>query len=97
MSGFFLILMGFFIVGANLMGFIFYKKRENLYDAAFILFLLTVLFGAIGGLIALLVIRDAFALFYGLQVGYYLLLNSVVAFLIALVVTAIQRYNHNKL
>ncbi|WP_237150100.1 hypothetical protein [Planococcus kocurii] len=59
MSGFFLILMGFFIVGANLTGFIFYKKRANLYDAAFILFLLAVLFGAIGGLIALLVIRDA--------------------------------------
>jgi len=64
--------MGFFIVAANVIGVIFYKKKRNLYFASFTVLLSAVLFGAIGGVLALLVIRDAFAIFYGLQVGYYL-------------------------
>ena len=61
MSEFFLILMGFFIVLANVFGFIFYRKKKNLYFVAFTILVFAVLFGAIGGLIALFVIRDAFA------------------------------------
>ncbi|MEH7393607.1 3-isopropylmalate dehydrogenase, partial [Bacillus sp. JJ1474] len=76
MSNFFLILIGFFIVVANVIGFISYKNKKNLYFSAFTILLSAVLFGAIGGVLALLVIRDAFAIFYGLQVGYYLLINS---------------------
>ena len=53
MSNFFLILMGFFIVVANIIGFISYKKKKNLYFAAFTILLLAVLFGAIGGVLAL--------------------------------------------
>lgn len=85
--------MGFFIVVANIIGFITYKKKKSLYLAAFALLLSAILFGAIGGIFALLVIRDAFALFYGLQVGYYLLINSIIAFLIAIVATVIKRSN----
>lgn len=94
MSNFFLILMGFFIVVANAIGFISYKKKKNLYFAAFTILISAVLFGAIGGVLALLVIRDAFAIFYGLQVGYYLLINSVIVFLIAILATVIKRYNN---
>lgn len=94
MSNFFLILMVFFIVVANVIGFISYKKKKSLYSAAFTILLSAVLFGAIGGVLALLVIRDAFAIFYGLQVGYYLLINSVIVFLIAILATVIKRYNN---
>ena len=94
MSNFFLILMGFFIVVANVIGFISYKKKKNLYFVAFAILFSAVLFGAIGGVLALLVIRDAFAIFYGLQVGYYLLINSIIVFLIAILATVIKRYNN---
>ena len=94
MSNFFLILMGLFIVVANVIGVISYKKKKNLYFAAFTILLSAVLFGAIGGVLALLVIRDAFAIFYGLQVGYYLLINSVIIFFIAILATGIKRYNN---
>lgn len=94
MSDFFLILMGIFIVVANVIGFISYKKKKNLYFVSFTILLSAVLFGAIGGVLALLVIRDAFAIFYGLQVGYYLLINSVIVFLIAILATVIKRYNN---
>ena len=85
--------MGFFIVVANVIGFISYKKKKYPYFAAFTILLSAVLFGAIGGVLALLVIRDAFAIFYCLQVGYYLLINSVIVFLIAILATVIKRYN----
>ena len=70
------------------------RKKKNLYFAAFTILLSAVLFGAIGGVLALLVIRDAFAIFYGLQVGYYLLINSVIIFFIAILATVIKRYNN---
>ena len=55
MTIFFLILMGLFIVVANVIGFISYKKKKNLYLWAFTILLSTVLFGAIGGVFAILV------------------------------------------
>ena len=84
--------MGFFIVIANIIGFISYKKKKNLYFAAFTILLLAVLFGSIGGALALFIIRDAFAIFYGMQIGYYLMINSVVVFIIAILVTIIKKY-----
>lgn len=93
MENFFLILMSLFIVIANIIGFIIYKKKKNIYFASFTILLSAVLFGAIGGVLALLVIRDAFAIFYGLQVGYYLLINSVIVFLIAILATVIKRWS----
>lgn len=82
MSSFFLILMGVFIVVANLIGFMYYKKKKSLYYAAFTVLLSAVFLGAIGGAVALFVIRDAFAIFYGMQIGYYLLINSAIVFLL---------------
>ncbi|PIC87151.1 3-isopropylmalate dehydrogenase [Sporosarcina sp. P20a] len=87
MSGFFLILMGVFIVVVNLIGYIYYKKKKSLYYAAFTVLLSAVFLGAIGGAIALFVIRDAFAIFYGMQIAYYLLINSVIVFSIAILAT----------
>ena len=86
--------MGFFIVIANIIGFISYKKKKNLYFAAFTILLSAVLFGAIGGVLALFIIRDAFAIFYGFQVGYYLIINSVIVFIIAILVTVVKKYNN---
>ena len=97
MSSLFLILMGFFIVIANIIGFISYKKKKNLYFSAFTILLLAVLFGSIGGALALFIIRDAFAIFYGMQLGYYLMINSVIIFIIAILVTVVKKYNSRKM
>ena len=63
MSNFFLILMGFFIIVANVIGFISYKKKKNLYFAAFTILLLAVSFGGIGGVLALLLFVMLFQYF----------------------------------
>lgn len=86
--------MGFFIVVANIIGFVSYKKKKNLYSWAFTILVSAVLFGAIGGVLALLVIRDAFAIFYGFQVGQYLLMNSIIVLFIAVLATVIKRYSN---
>ena len=94
MSDFFLILMGIFIVVANVIGFISCKKKKNLYFVALIILLLAVLFGAIGGVLAVFIIRDAFAIFYGMQLAQYLLFNSIIVFILAILVTVIKKYNN---
>ena len=96
MSSFFLILMGVFIVVANLIGFMYYKKKKSLYYAAFTVLLSAVFLGAIGGAVALFVIRDAFAIFYGMQIGYYLLINSAIVFFIAILATIIKKLSTQK-
>ncbi|UXH43942.1 3-isopropylmalate dehydrogenase [Rossellomorea vietnamensis] len=93
MINFFIILIGFFIVISNVIGFISYKKKKSLYSAAFTILLLAALFASIGGLLALFIIRDPFAIFYGLQVGYYLLINSLIVLLIAIGVSVVKKYN----
>ncbi|KML00583.1 3-isopropylmalate dehydrogenase [Rossellomorea marisflavi] len=93
MSSFFIILICFFILVANFIGFLTYNKKRNLYSAAFTVFLLSVVFGGIGGVIALITIKDAFAVFYGLQVTYFLIINSAIILGFALLVTVIRKYN----
>jgi uncharacterized membrane protein YfcA len=95
-SSFFIILMGFFIVIANIIGFISYRKKKNLYFSAFTILLLAVLFGSIGGALAVFLIRDAFAIFYGMQLAQYLLFNSAIVFIIAILVTLIKKYGSRK-
>ena len=95
MTGFFLILMGFFIIVANIIGFIAYTKKKNLYCAAFTILLLAASFGGLGSLLALIIIRDAFAIFYGLQVGYYLVINRVIIFTVAILVTVIKKVSNS--
>jgi len=91
MNSFFLILIGFFIILANVMGFVFFKKKKSLYFAAFIILLLAGVFGGLGSVLALFIIRDAFAVFYGLNIAYYLLINSLIVFLFAILVTLIKK------
>ncbi|MGD7043074.1 3-isopropylmalate dehydrogenase [Jeotgalibacillus proteolyticus] len=93
MSGFLIFIMVVFIVSANIIAVLSYMKKRNLYSAAFIILLLAAAFGGIGGVVALLIIRDPFAVFYGLQVAYFLLINSIIAFIIAILVTLIKIYN----
>ncbi|WP_374054594.1 3-isopropylmalate dehydrogenase [Rossellomorea sp. FM04394] len=93
MTNFFIILMGFFIVTSNIFGFISYKKKKSLYSAAFTIVLLAALFASIGGMLAMFIIRDPFSIFYGLQVGYYLLINSLIVLFIAIVVSVVKKYN----
>ncbi|QDP99639.1 3-isopropylmalate dehydrogenase [Lysinibacillus fusiformis] len=97
MDSFFIILMVFFIVIANIIGFIFYRKKKNLYFSAFTILLLAVLFGSIGGALAVFVIRDPFAVFYGMQLGYFLMINSVIVFIIAILVTVVKKYNSSNI
>jgi len=85
--------MGVFIVVANIIGFIYYKKKKSLYFAAFTVLLSAVFLGAIGSAVALFVIRDAFAIFYGMQIGYYLLINSAIVLFIAILATIIKGIN----
>jgi hypothetical protein len=92
MTTFFLILIGVFIVSANIIGFLSFKKEKSLYSAAFTILLLSVVFGGFGGVLALVMIRDAFAIFYGLQVGFYLLINSLIVLLAAIFVTVVRKY-----
>lgn len=95
MSEFLLILMGFFIIVANIIGFIVYTKKKNLYFVALTILLLAASFGGLGGLLAIVVIRDGFAIFYGLQIGYYLVINSVIIFIIAILVTVVKKVNNS--
>ena len=93
LDSFLLPLMGVFIVIANIIGFISYRKKKNLYLAGFVILLSAVLFGGIGGVLALFIIRDAFAIFYGMQLAQYLLFNSIIVFIIAILVTIVKKYN----
>jgi len=97
MEGFFFILIGFLIVTANVIGFVFYKKKKNPYHAAFIILLLAGVFGGLGSVLALLIIRDPFALFYGLNIAYYLLINSLIVFILAILVTIIQKFTSSRI
>jgi hypothetical protein len=93
LDSFLLPLIGVFIVIANIIGFISYRKKKNLYLTGFIILLSAVLFGAIGGVLALFIIGDAFAIFYGMQLAQYLLFNSIIVFIIAILVTIVKKYN----
>nr|WP_295972182.1 3-isopropylmalate dehydrogenase [uncultured Bacillus sp.] len=97
MASFFIMLMFFLIIIANIIGFIIYKKMKNLYLTAFTILLLAFLFGLIGGALALFIIQDGFAIFYGFQLGYYLLINSSIVFIIAILATIIKKYSGRKI
>lgn len=92
MDLFLYVLMGVLIVAANVLGFLSYRKKKSLYSAALTVLLMAPVLGGIGGVIALLIIRDAFAVFYGLQVAYFLLVNSAIILVIAVITSAIRKY-----
>ncbi|MBV6682471.1 3-isopropylmalate dehydrogenase [Rossellomorea sp. RS05] len=86
------ILMGLLIVAANVLGFLSYRKKKSLYSVTLTVLLMAPVLGGIGGVIALLIIRDAFAVFYGLQVAYFLLVNSAIVLVIAVITSAVRNY-----
>ncbi|KON84951.1 3-isopropylmalate dehydrogenase [Rossellomorea marisflavi] len=88
----FYILMGLLIVAANVLGFLSFRKKKSLYSGALTVLLMAPVLGGIGGVISLLVIRDAFAVFYGLQVAYFLLVNSAIILVIAVITSAVRNY-----
>ena len=91
MAYFFLALTVFFIAIANIIGFVIFKKKRNLYFSAFIILILACVFGGIGSILAGFIIRDPFALFYGLNLASYLMYNSIIIFLLAIVVSVIKK------
>ncbi|MEK4385772.1 3-isopropylmalate dehydrogenase [Solibacillus sp. FSL W7-1464] len=92
MGNFLVVLMIFLIVIANIIGFIVFKRERSLYSAALIILLLAGVFGGLGIALSLF-INDAFAIFYGLNLAGYLLINSIIVFLIAILVTVIKKFN----
>lgn len=93
MGIFFIVFMVFVIVIANIIGFVFFQKKKSLYYASFVILIQAGVFGGLGSILAIFIIRDAFAIFYGLMLAYYLLINSFIVFLIAILVTIIKKYN----
>ena len=90
--------MGFSIVVANIIGFISYKKKGKVYILLLSqYYILAGAFGGIGVILALFILRDAFAVFYGLNIAYDLLINSLIVFVLAILVTIIKKYNRKKL
>ncbi|WP_442637225.1 3-isopropylmalate dehydrogenase [Rossellomorea marisflavi] len=92
MDLFLYVLMGVLIVAANVLGFLSYRKKKSLYSASLTVLLMAPVLGGIEGVIALLIIRDAFAIFYGLQVAYFLLVNSAIILVIAVITSAVRKY-----
>lgn len=88
----FYILIGLLIVAANVLGFLSFRKKKSLYSGALTVLLMAPVLGGIGGVMALLIIRDAFAVFYGLQVAYFLLVNSAIILVIAVITSAVRNY-----
>lgn len=92
MTNVFLILMVVFIIIANISGLIVFIKKKSLYQAAFTLVLSAILFSAIGAVLAVIIIRDPFAIFYGAQIGQFLLINSAIVFVIAILVSVVKKF-----
>ncbi|MBM7664004.1 CHASE2 domain-containing sensor protein [Solibacillus kalamii] len=53
--------------------------------------LLAGVFGGLGIALSLFIIKDAFAIFYGLNLAGYLLINSLIVFILAFIVTIIKK------
>lgn len=80
-----------FIVTANIIGFITFWKKKSLYSAAFTILLLAALFSSIGIVLAVMILKDPFAIFYGLQIGNFLLINSLIVFVVAILVSVVRK------
>ncbi|OCA89641.1 3-isopropylmalate dehydrogenase [Pradoshia sp. D12] len=92
MIDFFLFLMIIFILAANLIAFFVFNKKRNLYLAALVTLLLAGVFGLVAGMLAVWLIEDGFAFFYGFNIAAILLWNSIAVFLIAIIVSLVKLY-----
>ena len=88
-----LTLLIFFIITANIVGYIILQKKNNLYFAAFAVLVLAVPFGGVGGILAECLIDSSIAELYGFTLASFLLMNSVILFLFALTFSVIKTFD----
>ena len=80
-----------FILTANLIGLLVFKKSRNLYLAALVILILAGVFGVIGVVWAVVVFEYGFSAFFGFNLASYLFYNSVLVLLFALIVSIIKK------
>ncbi|MDM5247624.1 3-isopropylmalate dehydrogenase [Lysinibacillus sp. G4S2] len=90
---FFKIFMFLFIIIANIIGFFVFFKKKSIYLSALTILCLAIVFGGAGSLLAIAIINDPFAIFFGLQIGYILMINGVIVLLIAVLKTVVKKIN----
>ncbi|MBN6889850.1 3-isopropylmalate dehydrogenase [Cytobacillus horneckiae] len=96
MMNFFTIMMIFFIIIANIIGWLVFLQKRSIYFFALTILCLAAVFGGAGSILGIVIIRDPFAVFYGLQIGYILLMNSGIVLLIAALTTLLRKmYKRN--
>ncbi|MBP0725986.1 3-isopropylmalate dehydrogenase [Bacillus sp. RG28] len=79
------------ILFVNLIAFFYYRKTKNIYFSAFIILISAVVLVIVEGFIATIILDAYVGFFFGLYlVGFYLLINSLIVFLIAVVVSIIK-------
>lgn len=88
---FFTILIFILTIIANIIGFFVFLKKKSVYSAALTILGLAIAFGGVGSLLAITIINDPFAMFYGLQIGYILMINGVIVLFIAILITVIKK------
>ena len=88
---FFTILTFILVIIANIIGFIVFFKKKSVYLAALTIVGLALIFGGAGSLLAIAIINDPFAIFYGLQIGYILMINGVIVLFIAILITVVKK------
>ncbi|WP_416151434.1 3-isopropylmalate dehydrogenase [Salipaludibacillus sp. HK11] len=88
---FFKILLVVFVVTANLIGFLVFKKSKNLYLAALAILVLAGVFGLITSIVVLSISKDAWAAISGLNLALFLFYNSMFVLLFAIVVSTIKK------
>lgn len=83
------------ILSVNLIAFFYYRKTKNIYFSAFIILIFAGVLAIVEGFIAIKILNDAFGFFFGLNlVGPSLLINSMIVFLIAIVVSVIKFFKN---
>ncbi|MBP0726133.1 3-isopropylmalate dehydrogenase [Bacillus sp. RG28] len=86
-----MLLLIFSIVLVNLIAFFYYRITKNIYFSAFIILISAGVLAIVEGFIAMKILNDGFGFFFGLNlVGPSLLINSIIVFLIAIVVSIIK-------
>jgi hypothetical protein len=79
------------ILSVNLLAFFYYRKTKNIYFSAFIILISAVVLAIVEGFIATIILGAYVGFIFGLYlVGFYLLINSLIVFLIAVVVSIIK-------
>ncbi len=83
-----MLLLIFTIVFVNFIAFFYYRITKNIYFSALILLISAGVLAIVEGFIVMMILDDAFGFFFGLHlIGYYLLINSIIVFFIAIVVS----------